>query len=418
MSGRASRGGGNLPVTTTSFVGRDRELHEARGILRAHRVLTLVGGGGVGKTRLATHLGARMARDFPGGAWLADLAPLTPGSDVAAALPDGSLDHANSLLILDTCEHLPDECGTFVGELVKQTGIRILVTGRRPLAVLGEHLLEVKPFGTPDAVRLFAERAPGLALSDETAPKVAEICSRLDGLPLAIEWAAARLRALSLPELLAGLDDPARVLGLGNRIGPSRHRSLAALCAWSHALCTRRERELWARLSVFADGFDLPAAEWVCGGDGIAVEDVLDLVAGLVDKSVVVRTGDQTYVLPGIARRYGARQLLRAGQSEHYGRRHAEFFQDLAESGVLRPRTPFGDSPAAGTAGSGLTPREYEVAELIRDGLTNQAIGGELGISKRTVESHVVRIMAKLGFLRRAQISAWIAGEDSGRVTP
>ncbi|MEV6909273.1 LuxR C-terminal-related transcriptional regulator [Amycolatopsis sp. NPDC051071] len=623
MPRRVGRSGGNLPVTTTSFVGRDRELHEGRRILRAHRILTLVGGGGVGKTRLAVHLGARMARDFPGGVWLVDLAPLGPGADVggvvSAALPDGLPGDTSSLLILDTCERLPDECGAFVSELIKYTGTRILVTGRRPLAVLGEHLLEVKPFGTPDAIKLFAERAPGFSLPDETAPEVAEICSRLDGLPLAIELAAARLRALSLPELLATLEDPDQLLSLGNRIAPPRRRSLGDLCAWSHALCTPPERDLWARLSVFAGDFDLAAAESICEGGGIAVEDVLDLVAGLVDKSVVLRTGDACYSLPGIARRYGAKQLSHTGESDHFQDRQATYFLGLArklldrlrEEGIpgvhaamrrasrdfseaaayLAARPGFGDDvldlrtllhrapadpartaeetvasgdsaalarlenafhtygeqgdqfrlrqcarrlavvawnssdrsapdrvkrlvehatlttgpcwrplrtvllalaqlrddspgkaeksfrralaelrnsgeylwialccegmalcaqasgnpvraarllgfsrsmteqtlgevieyatgvslaepdPAGTSAGSGLTPREYEVAELIRDGLTNQAIGAELGISKRTVEAYVVRAMAKLGFSRRSQISAWIASE-------
>jgi predicted ATPase len=434
-----ARRDGNLPVTTTSFVGRDRELREARRILRDERLVTLAGTGGVGKSRLATVLGATVAREFPGGVWLVDLAALSPTGGLADAVsavlpfrPDARmpalaayLDRPNTLLILDNCEHRLDECGPFATGLLRRTsGTRVLVTSRESLGVLGEHVLEVRPLDTPvwfrpgfksyDAIELFADRArsvlPGFSVSSGSAPAVAKICSRLDGVPLAIELAATRLRIQSLAELSTALEDRRRLLGLGSRTAPFRHRSLGHLSASSYELCTRRERDLWARLSVFAGAFDLAAAEAVCDGDGIAREDVLRLIAGLIGKSVVTRLdgeGEPGYRQIGTVRQYGADRLREKGSSELYEERHARHFSTARREPALDSR----QLEFRAQADAGLTHREQAVAKLVRAGLTNQAIGEALGISKRTAESHIARIMSKLGFGRRTQISAWVAKE-------
>ncbi|WP_328609362.1 LuxR C-terminal-related transcriptional regulator [Amycolatopsis sp. NBC_00345] len=427
-----ARRDGNLPMTTTSFVGRGRELREARRVLRDERLVTLVGTGGVGKTRLATELGATVARDFPGGVWLVDLAARSPGADIADAVsavlpfrPGGGiralaeyLDRPSTLLILDNCEHRLDECGPFATGLLRRTsGTRILTTSRESLGVLGENVLEVPDLKGYDAMELFAGRArsilPGFSVAPGSAPAVAKICSRLDGVPLAIELAATRLRTQSLAELSTALEDRRRLLGLGSRTAPFRHRSLGHLSASSYELCTRRERELWARLSVFDGTFDLAGAEAVCDGDGIAREDVLRLIAGLVRKSVVTRVedeGETGYRLINTVRQYGVDRLLEKGCCEFYRERHARHF-----SAAGRRWESTLDSLAFRTqADPELTRREQEVAKLVRAGLTNQAIGETLGISKRTAESHIARIMSKLGFGRRTQISAWVAKEYPG----
>jgi predicted ATPase len=417
-----ARRDGNLPAKTTSFVGRDRELRDARRILRDERLLTLVGTGGVGKTRLATVLGAAVAREFPGGVWLADLASPSPGVDLAAALPAAEY-RPDALLILDNCEHRLDECGEFAtGLLRRAAGTRILVTSRQPLAVLGENLLEVRPLETPSraallrsppdctgyaAIELFADRArsvlPGFSVSAAAAPIVAKICARLDGVPLAIELAAARLRSQSPAELSTALEDRRRLLDLGSRTAPLRHRSLGHLTASSYELCTRGERDLWARLSVFPGTFDLAGAQAVCDGDGITREDVLPLLAGLIDKSVVTRFEETRYRLLTTVRQYGTDRLLEKGNRAYYRERQAAFAADVADASFASSR---GTAPSAEPE---LTRREQAVAKLVRAGLTNQAIGEALGISKRTAESHVARIMSKLGFGRRTQISAWAA---------
>lgn len=470
---------GNLPVAVTAFVGRDREVRDARRLLRDQRLVTLVGTGGVGKTRLAAHLGEGMARAFPGGVWLVDLGPLGDGADIEDAvrttlgLTDEQdlathLDRVTTLLVLDSCEHLLEGCVDFVTTLLRlTTDVRVLTTSRQPLGILGEHVLVVRPLSVPppdtsprdvehyDAVRLFVERAgavvPGFTLSPDTATTAAQVCARLGGVPLAIELAATRLRALSLAELADRLDDQHRLLTVGSRVAQPRQRSLGALHDWSHALCTPPERELWARLSVFADGFDLAAAESVCAGDGIACDDVLDLLAGLIEKSLVTREDDGVdvrYAMIEPIRQYGAGRLPDSGP---YRRRHAAHYAALAKqlSGHLHDEgTPAvvrrergnlaaaaahltpghdvrtirtllelppadhatgapPDIPSPATGDPRLTPREHEVAGLVRDGLTNQAIGEALVISKRTVESHVEHIMAKLGFTRRTQIATW-----------
>jgi predicted ATPase len=349
----------NLPIDVTSFVGRRRELSQARRLLGDVRLLTLTGAGGVGKTRLALRLAAEVRRTFPDGVWLADLAPLqdrelVPQTVMAAlGLQDYStrrpadtlleyLADKRLLLVLDNCEHLPDACAVLAAKLLSQAeGLRILATSRQLLNVDGEQVLEVPPLSVPDsdwlsaatslieyeAVRLFAERAaavvPGFAITAGNGAVVARLCQELDGIPLAIELAAVRLRVLSAEQILDRLDDRFRLLTKGSRAALERHQTLRAAIEWSYDLCSPQEQILWARLSVFSGGFDLRAVERTCVDEDIALQDVFELVTGLVDKSVLARestvrgrgtgcwrpsasTVNYASPNPGRKRRYGA----------------------------------------------------------------------------------------------------------------
>jgi predicted ATPase/DNA-binding CsgD family transcriptional regulator len=314
---------GNLRAELTSFVGRRHELTEVRRLLSGARLVTLVGVGGVGKTRLAVHAAAEMRRAFPDGVWLAELEMLSdPGlvpqavaqalglRDEAFAATDRLVDYLDGkslLLVLDNCEHLADACAVLVGKLLAgSSGVRVLATSRHRLGAEGEQLLPVEPFAVPDdevvsepegragheALMLFADRAaavaPGFDLAHHRST-VSQICRRLDGLPLAIELAVVWLRTLSPEQILAHLDDQFALLTTGSRTALPRQQRLAALIEWSYRLCSEQERAAWTRLAVFSGGFDLPAAEEVCAFGTITQDDVLGLVAGLVDKSIVVR---------------------------------------------------------------------------------------------------------------------------------
>src|SRR5215813_12089138 len=288
---------GNLPIDVTSFVGRRRELSEARRLLGDARLLTLAGAGGVGKTRLALRLAAEVRRTFPDGVWLADLALLQDGElvpqTVIAAL--GLQDHSarvpvdtlleyladkRLLLVLDNCEHVLDACAVLAAKLLSEAeALRILATSRQLLNVEGEQVLEVPPLSVPDsdrlsaggslieyeAVRLFAERAAAVvrdfAVTAGNSAVVARLCQGLDGIPLAIELAAVRLRVLSAEQILGRLDDRYRLLTGGSRTALERHRTLRAAIEWSYDLCSAREQVLWRRLCVFSGGFDLDAVE-------------------------------------------------------------------------------------------------------------------------------------------------------------
>jgi predicted ATPase len=360
---------GNLPVDVTSFVGRRRELPEARRLLGDGRLLTLAGAGGVGKTRLALRLAAEVRRTFPDGVWLADLAPLQDGKlvpqTVIAAL--GLQDHSTRppvdtllaylagkqlLLVLDNCEHLPDACAVLATKLLSKTeGLRILATSRQLLNVQGERVLEVPPLSVPDhdwlsagvslieceAVRLFAERAatvvPGFAVTGGNGAVVARLCQGLDGIPLAIELAAVRLRALSAEQILERLDDRYRLLTGGSQTGRECHQTLRAAIDWSYGLCSAQEQILWGRLSVFSGGFDLEAVEHICADEDIAQDDVCDLVTGLVGKSIVAREehGSRVrYRLLETIRQYGRTRLIESGQEKPLRRRHRDYYHSLA----------------------------------------------------------------------------------------
>ncbi|MEQ4725918.1 LuxR C-terminal-related transcriptional regulator [Nonomuraea sp. B19D2] len=358
------RPAGNLPADVTGFVGRRQELSQARRLLADTRMLTLIGLGGVGKTRLALRVAAEARRAFRDGVWLVDLAPLQDGELLPRAVADALglrdessqrplsglaefLEDKQLLLVLDGCEHLTYAAAMLAGKLLGAApGLRILATSREILGVEGEQVLSVPPLAVPepgqpwaaltqsDAVRLFAERGAavlnGFTVTEANAESVTALCRRLEGIPLAIELAAARLRALSVRQILDRLD----IRTPAYRTSVPRHQTMRAAIGWSYDLCTPQERTLWARLSVFSGEFDLEAAEHVCSGDGLPQEQIFDLVASLLDKSILVRGEYVTharYRLLEIVRQYGSNVLVESGEEMASRRRHRDHFRDLAE---------------------------------------------------------------------------------------
>ncbi|MER7829801.1 LuxR C-terminal-related transcriptional regulator [Streptomyces sp. NPDC095602] len=362
--GYGQRRGGQLPAERTGFVGRAAELDAVARELERHRLVTLTGPGGVGKSRVALRAAARLRERFPDGVWLVELSalrdpdalpatlaavlglPERPGAPPLDAVVDG-LREKRLLVVLDTCEHLIDACGTLSDVLLREAeGVAVLATSRQPLDVPGERCVPVGPLEGDDAVELFARRAadvvPDFAVTPDNRARVAALVERLDGVPLALELAAVRLRAVPLAELVARLDRPLRVLTGGRRCALDRHRSLRAAIGWSYELCTPGERLLWTRLSVFRGPFTLSAAETVCAGSGLAGEEVLEALVGLVDKSVLRRVGDEgtRYVLPDAVRRFGGELLERSGTAGLFRDRHLEAHASLARrlwTGLLTP---------------------------------------------------------------------------------
>ncbi|MFB9302080.1 ATP-binding protein [Kibdelosporangium philippinense] len=370
MSDRAL---GRLPVQLTSFVGRRREVSEVRRLLSKSRLVTCTGPGGVGKTRLALQVGAQCQRAFPDGVWLVELAGLNEAQLVADAVADafGLADHRadptvrleeylhdrHLLLVLDNCEHLVDACAMLVARLlVAAPRLHVLATSRQVLQVDGEQLFPVPPLTiipaeraidgrkllTSDAVTLFTDRAGaavlGFQLTPENLPTVHAICRRLDGIPLAIELAAVQCRAFGPKAMLARLDDAFALLNSGRGGGESRHRTLETAMAWSHRLCTPAEQRMWARLSVFADDFNLDAAEAVGSGNGIDRAEVEELTAGLVEKSIVIRADgpgerEARFQQLVIVRQYGGSQLALSGEEIAVRKRHLAYYRDLINRG-------------------------------------------------------------------------------------
>ncbi|WP_067833523.1 BTAD domain-containing putative transcriptional regulator [Actinomadura kijaniata] len=351
-----------LPAPLTPLIGRDLTLAEVERLLDGARLVTLTGPGGVGKTRLAVEAAHRLSPGSPDGVWLVELAGLGVGDDVARAVaavlgvrddaPDAAplaerlaaaLRDRRPLLVLDNCEHVVRSAAALADRLLRAVpGLRILATGREPLDVAGETVLPVEPLPTADAVRLFTERArasaPGVALD---ADAVTEICERLDGIPLALELAATRVRGLGVRELAARLENRFRVLTSGRRGAPERQQTLRAVIDWSWELLSAPERIVLRRLSVHRDGCTLEAAEAVCAGDGVAPEEVLDLVTRLVDRSLVVMVdgaaGPRYRLLESVAAYAGER--LREMEDHHAARhRHLRYHLDLAERAEPRLR--------------------------------------------------------------------------------
>ncbi|GAB2957884.1 BTAD domain-containing putative transcriptional regulator [Saccharothrix stipae] len=341
---------GNLRTPLTGLIGRSAEVERVTGQLAAHRLVTLVGPGGAGKTRLAT----TVAGGLPGGAWLVELASVTDPDDVAPAVlgalglrDQRSVDRAvaqadpmtrlvdalsrtEAVIVLDNCEHLVDAAARFADELLGRCRrLRVLATSREPLGVHGEVVSPVPPLDGDAAVRLLAERAaavrPGFAVTPDNADAVAEVCRRLDGLPLAIELAAARLRALSVEQLAARLDDRFRLLTGGSRTAMPRHRTLRAVVAWSWDLLSAAERDFAERLAVFPAGLDLEAAERLAG------RDAFDLLTALVDKSLV-QVVDGRYRMLETIREYCLERLAEGGRVAAARAEHAAYFRDLAET--------------------------------------------------------------------------------------
>ena len=360
---------GNLPAELTSFVGRRGEVAEVRRLLSGSRLVTLTGVGGVGKTRLALRAAAGLRRAFGGGVWLVQLDQLRNEALVAQAVTGVLGLHARSglspeaalaeyladrrlLLLLDNCEHLVDAVAKLADQLLRAApGLRVLATSRESLNIAGETVLPVAPLPAPDpgqpltvatlarfpAVGLFAERArqvvPGFTVTEANMAAVAGICHRLEGLPLAIELAAARTRVLSAEQIQARLGDRLGLLTRGGRANPTRQQTLRASIGWSYELCSEAERLLWTRLSVFAGGFELDAAEGICADDRLAAGDVLDLLAALADKSVLIAehgAGGVRYRLPETLREFGQERLRESGEYTALRRRHRDWYEQLA----------------------------------------------------------------------------------------
>jgi predicted ATPase/class 3 adenylate cyclase/DNA-binding CsgD family transcriptional regulator len=346
----------SLPVHLTSFVGRGAQMVDVRTLLADNRLVTLTGAGGAGKTRLAVEIAARIAPDFRDGVWYVDLAPIAhPGVvPVAVAralgLPDtpgrSTMDtlvrfvgDCQMLIVLDNCEHLLDATSSLAVELLGACpALRLLATSREPTAVPGEVTFLVPSLSLADeAIELFADRArrvrPDFTVTDENATTVTEICRRLDGMPLAIELAAARVRALSLEEILGGLHDRFRLLTGGARTAVRRQQTLRASVDWSHALLTEPERVLFRRLAVFLGGFDLAAAQAVAGGSEVERYQVLDQLALLVDKSLVVAentSGRTRYRLLETVRQYALEKLGESGEADAVRSSHRDHYTSMA----------------------------------------------------------------------------------------
>jgi predicted ATPase/class 3 adenylate cyclase len=342
----------NLPVQLTSFVGRGAQMTDVEKLLVDNRLVTLTGAGGAGKTRLAVEIAARIAADFRDGVWYVDLAPVTEPGVVPVAvaralgLPDqpgrSTMDtllrfvrDRQMLVVLDNCEHLLDACADLVVTLLGAApGLTLLATSREPIGVAGEVSWRVPSLSLADeAIELFVDRAsrarPDFAVDDDNAPAVGEICRRLDGMPLAIELAAARVRALSVAEILDSLHDRFRLLTGGARTAVRRQQTLRASVDWSHALLTEPERVLFRRLAVFLGGFDLDAAQAVASSGDVERFQVLDLLALLVDKSLVVaeNSGGRTrYRLLETVRQYALEKLGESDEADVVRAHHRDFY--------------------------------------------------------------------------------------------
>jgi len=360
----------NLPLELSSFVGREKELAEVKRLLENTRLLTLTGSGGCGKTRLAVVVAGELVEGFEDGAWLVELASLADPSlmprAVASALgvreqpgrsPAETLsDHLRTrkvLLVLDNCEHLVEVCARFAEALLRSCPeLRILVTSREALGITGEVVWPVPPLSLPDlrhlpaveslpryeSARLFVERTaavkPTFALTEENAPAVARVCYRLDGIPLALELAAARTKVLSVEQIADRLDDCFRLLSAGGRTAMPHHRTLRATMDWSHELLSREERAVFRRLAVFAGGFSLEAAESICAGEELERDEVLELLSHLVDKSLVTareEDGKARYRLLETVQQYGREKLSESGEAGQVWERHAGYYLALAE---------------------------------------------------------------------------------------
>jgi predicted ATPase/DNA-binding CsgD family transcriptional regulator len=359
----------NLPFQRTTFVGRETELASIERLFGAgRRLVTLTGAGGCGKTRLALHVAAGLAPDYAGGVWWVDLAKLGDASLLPNAIASAlaikevqgervldiiarRLRHGPALLLLDNCEHMIADCAALVHELLDVCpSLSCLTTSREPLSVDGEIAWRVPALRLPPegastasvadsaAVQLFADRASlvqqDFRITDQNAGGIAAICIRLDGIPLAIELAAARMRMLTADQILAGLKDRFRLLTGGTRTTLPRHRTLRASVDWSYGLLSEEERVVLRRMAVFAGGFGLDAVEPVCTDGNVAPERVLDIVTALVDRSLVhVEEGAPVarYQLLETIRQYASDRLIESGETEIIRTRHLRFFLALAE---------------------------------------------------------------------------------------
>src|SRR5256884_2510632 len=373
----ASPEGAPPPAQLTSFIGRERETAAVQELLAGTRLLTLTGAGGSGKTRLALEVASRVGARYPDGVAWVELAPLSNPelvphhvADALGVRRDGirsagealleALRNWEALLVLDNCEHLVDACARLAEALLRGCPrLRIMTTSREALGIGGERAWLVPALTLPEsgkpvtravaadseAIRLFVERTqavrPSVELIDANVAAMVHICRRLDGLPLAIELAAARARMLDPQQIGARLDDVFGLLTSGSRTTLPHHRTLRSTIEWSHALLTGQEQILFRRLAVFAGGFTIDAAEAVAEGGAISARDVLDLLSGLVDKSLVLLETDALearYRMLETIRQFARERLEQAGEAADFGRRHAQFF--LARAQAADPFLP------------------------------------------------------------------------------
>src|SRR5258706_1263123 len=362
----------NLPTQLTTFIGRENEIKEVKQELESHRLVTLTGSGGTGKTRLSLQVAADLLEKFDHGVWFVELAPLTDSdlipqtilSTIGVQEQQGKtplevlkeyLHEKQTLIVLDNCEHLVSASAQLVNALLNSAPkLKVMASSREALGVKGEASYPVPSLSLPDpkhlpvieglsqyeAVRLFIDRAllvaPHFVVDKANAPFIAQICCRLDGIPLAIELAVARIKMLSVEQISKRLDDRFRLLTGGARTALPRQQTLRALIDWSYDILTENERLLLRRLSVFAGGWTLEAAEEVCVGDGIESYDVLDLLTQLVNKSLVVvvehsQSGETRYRMLETIRQYAREKFLEAGGSEGICQQHLAYFVKLAE---------------------------------------------------------------------------------------
>jgi predicted ATPase/class 3 adenylate cyclase len=367
----------NLPFQATSFVGREVELEEVKALIEKARLLTLLGMGGLGKTRLCLQVAAELIHRFPDGVWFFDLAPLRDEALVVAEAaqvmgvqqePDrpllqsicAHLKARRTLIVLDNCEHLIKPSAELANAILRAAPhVRMLSSSREALHVPGEQSYPLHPLSLPGrdagleelkrspAVRLFLERAqqhkPSFALDANQAPAVAELVARLEGIPLALELAAARIRSLTVTEINARLKDRYKILTGGARVLQERQQTLRALVDWSYDLLTLEEQRLFARLGIFVGGFDLSAAEQVCGSDPLTSDDVLDILGSLVEKSLAMldeHSDSGRYRMLETIRDYAREKLEEASELAETGRRHSDYYfaeSKAARDGMLGP---------------------------------------------------------------------------------
>jgi len=466
----ATRPRTNLPAMLTDLVGRAPAVAELRGLLSERRLVTLTGPGGVGKTRLAIEIAAQSAAAFPDGTWLVEMAgpspamALGPADEVmsvigirndssisSADLLGDALRESRLLLVLDNCEHLIGQVATLAARLLRSAPeLRIMVTSREPLMIAGEVIWAVPPLDLPgpdaehepaalerfSSVRLFTMRAgasaPGFRLDQGNAQAVAGLCRRLDGIPLALELAATRVRTLGVHELLARLDDRFRLLATGHRDAPPRQQTLWGVIDWSWELLTGPERIVLRRLAVMVDGCELRAAEAVCGDDEL---DVPGLLSRLVDRSLVVVTdqpdGPRYRLLESVAA-YSLRRLREAGEHRQVLRRHRQFYSDLAEHAATRLRgydqrswLRCLDAEAANlhaALGSAIHDGEDAVLRMANALAWYWLLSGRLAQARRTLEEALALPGGSAS--ERATAAAWhrgfatLAGEPPGHAPP
>jgi predicted ATPase/class 3 adenylate cyclase/Tfp pilus assembly protein PilF len=374
----------NLPIQLTSFIGREEVMKDLKKLFTQTRLLTIIGSGGAGKTRLAMQIAAEMIDDFSGGVFFTELGPVNdpslvsqtimkslevneePGLSLNEMLTD-YLKKKEMLLILDNCEHLINECAFLAKDLLsKCPGLKIIATSREALNFSGEQTYRLPSLTLPDitvnntpeqltqfeAVRLFIERAlavnPSFRVNNENAPALAQICHQLDGIPLAIELAAVRIKVLTVEKIFEKLDDRFRLLTGGKRNALPRQQTLKALIDWSYDLLSEKEKILWSRLSVFSGGWTLEAAEEICSDNNniiIEMSEVIDLLSSLTEKSIVIFNDKKNrFTMLETIRQYGIEKIRESNEYEKFSDKHLKFYLELAQTGNTKLRRTEGES--------------------------------------------------------------------------